>query len=132
MMETALGFNRTERTLRQKLWQLQWFFIFLICVIACVGFAMLYSAANGKFDPWATRQMVRFGVGFVAMLIVALTDIRIWLRYAYFFYIVTLLLLVFVEFSGTIGMGAQRWINLGLINLQPSEVMKITMILALA
>lgn len=93
---------------------------------------MLYSAANGKFDPWATRQMVRFGVGFVAMLIVALTDIRIWLRYAYFFYIVTLLLLVFVEFSGTIGMGAQRWINLGLINLQPSEVMKITMILALA
>ncbi|MGA0392533.1 MAG: rod shape-determining protein RodA [Rhodospirillales bacterium] len=131
-METALGFNRTERTLRQKLWQLQWFFIFLICVIACVGFAMLYSAANGKFDPWATRQMVRFGVGFVAMLIVALTDIRIWLRYAYFFYIVTLLLLVFVEFSGTIGMGAQRWINLGLINLQPSEVMKITMILALA
>ncbi|MGY8990944.1 MAG: rod shape-determining protein RodA, partial [Rhodospirillales bacterium] len=85
-METTLGFNRTEQTLRQKLWQIQWLLVLLICVVACIGFAMLYSAANGKMDPWATRQMIRFGVGFVVMLIVALTDIRIWLRYAYFFY----------------------------------------------
>jgi rod shape determining protein RodA len=131
-METALGFNRTEKSLRQKLWQIQWFFVLLICVVACIGFAMLYSAANGNLDPWATRQMFRFGVGFVAMLIVALTDIRIWLRYAYFIYFLTLILLIGVEFGGTIGMGAQRWIDLGFINLQPSEVMKIAMILALA
>ncbi len=131
-MENALGFNRTERTLRQKLWQIQWLFVLLICVIASIGFAMLYSAANGNFDPWATRQMVRFGIGFTAMLIVALTDIRIWLRYAYVFYFITLILLVVVEFGGTIGMGAQRWIDLGFINLQPSEIMKIAMVLALA
>jgi rod shape determining protein RodA len=131
-METTLGFNRTEQTLRQKLWQIQWLLVLLICVVACIGFAMLYSAANGKMDPWATRQMIRFGVGFVVMLIVALTDIRIWLRYAYFFYFLTLVLLIIVEFGGTIGMGAQRWIDLGFINLQPSEVMKIAMILALA
>ena len=131
-MENALGFNRTERTLLQKLWQIQWLFVLLICVIACIGFAMLYSAANGNFDPWATRQMVRFGIGFIAMLIVALTDIRIWLRYAYVFYFITLILLVVVEFGGTIGMGAQRWIDLGFINLQPSEIMKIALVLALA
>ena len=131
-METAFGLNRTERTVRQKLWQIQWFLVLMICIVACIGFAMLYSAANGNLDPWATRKMIRFGVGFVAMLIVALTDIRIWLRYAYLCYFITLILLILVEFGGTIGMGAQRWIDLGFLNLQPSEVMKIAMVLALA
>ncbi|MEX2452257.1 MAG: rod shape-determining protein RodA [Rhodospirillales bacterium] len=127
-----LGLNRTERTLRQKLWQIQWLFVLLICLIASVGFAMLYSASNGDIDPWASRQMVRFGIGLAVMLTVALTDIRLWLRYAYAFYAVTLVLLIAVEFGGTIGMGAQRWIDLGFVNLQPSEVMKIALILALA
>jgi rod shape determining protein RodA len=127
-----LGLNRTERTLRQKLWQIQWLFVLLVCLIASAGFAMLYSASNGDIDPWASRQMVRFGIGLAVMLAVALTDIRLWLRYAYAFYVVTLVLLIAVEFGGTIGMGAQRWIDLGFVNLQPSELMKIALILALA
>jgi rod shape determining protein RodA len=127
-----LGLNRTERTLRQKLWQIQWLFVLLVCLIASAGFAMLYSASNGDIDPWASRQMVRFGIGLAVMLAAALTDIRLWLRYAYAFYIVTLVLLIAVEFGGTIGMGAQRWIDLGFVNLQPSELMKIALILALA
>lgn len=131
------GLHRTELTLRQKLWQIQWLFVLLICAVAGIGFAMLYSAGgetagSGNIDPWASRQMVRFGGGLVLMLVVALTDIRLWLRYAYAFYGVALLLLVAVEFSGSVGMGAQRWINFGFISLQPSELMKIVMVLTLA
>jgi rod shape determining protein RodA len=93
---------------------------------------MLYSAAGGDFDPWADRQMVRFAVGLVLMLSVAVVDIRIWLRYAYLIYAGALALLVAVEIAGEIGMGAQRWIDLGFFQLQPSELMKVALVLALA
>ncbi|MPY72007.1 MAG: rod shape-determining protein RodA [Alphaproteobacteria bacterium] len=119
-------------TLGQKLWHFSWFFLLLLCVIAGIGFGMLYSAANGAWDPWASRQAMRFGVGLVLLLAIALTDIRIWLRYAYVLYVLVLALLVGVEVMGVIGMGAQRWIDLGFIQLQPSEVMKIVLVLALA
>ena len=79
---------------------------------ACVGFIMLYSAASGSFEPWAIKQMIRFGLGFVLMLCVALTPIHFWLRNAYFFYISCLILIVLVEIVGTVGMGARRWLSL--------------------
>jgi rod shape determining protein RodA len=106
--------------------------LLLIVLIASVGFAMLYSAANGSFFPWATKQMIRFVVGFSIMLIVAAIDIRTWLYLAYPLYALSLVLLIGVEIMGFIGMGAQRWIDLYVIQLQPSEVMKIALILALA
>lgn len=124
--------NPPEFTLRQKLWQMHWLFIILLCLTAGVGFAMLYSAADGDIDPWASRQIVRFAVGLGALLMIALVDIRLWLKYAYVFYVITLCLLVAVEFAGTAGGGAQRWINLGYFTLQPSELMKIAVVLALA
>ena len=116
----------------QKLREINWLLVLLITAVACVGFAMLYSAANGSMSPWASRQMVRFGVGLVLMFAVALVDIRLWLRYAYVIYAVALILLIGVEVRGEIGMGAQRWIDLGFFQLQPSEVMKIALVLALA
>ncbi len=119
-------------SLRQRLWRVHWLFVLLLTCTASVGFAMLYSAANGSLEPWAIRQMVRFGVGLAVMLAVAMTNLRLWLRYAYVFYAVTLGLLAAVEFGGTVGMGAQRWIDLGVINLQPSELMKIALVVALA
>jgi rod shape determining protein RodA len=119
-------------TLGRRFWQINWFLIFLITALACVGFAMLYSAADGNYDPWASRQATRFVVGLGVMLMIALTDIRLWLRHAYLFYAVALGLLIAVEFAGSMGMGAQRWIDLKFIRLQPSELMKITMVLALA
>ncbi|MCF8495641.1 MAG: rod shape-determining protein RodA [Alphaproteobacteria bacterium] len=118
--------------LTEKIAALNWGLIVLVCMVACVGFTALYSAGGGNFDPWASQQMMRFGMGFVMMLAVALVDIRIWYRAAAPLYAVTLLLLVIVEVKGHIGMGAQRWINLGFINLQPSEVMKIAVVLVLA
>ncbi len=121
-----------ELTIHQKLWQIHWFFILMLVVVASVGFAMLFSAAGGSVDPWAKRHALRFGIGLMVMIGVAVIDTRIWLRYAYAIYLAVLLLLVAVEVGGAMGMGAQRWINIGFFNLQPSELMKIAMVLALA
>ena len=121
-----------ELRLGQKIWQLSWGLIVLIALVASFGFAMLYSAANGSMEPWAYRQVVRFGAGLVLLVVVALIDIRFWFRYAYVIYLGALGLLVAVEIMGSIGMGAQRWINLGVIQLQPSEIMKVALVLGLA
>ncbi|MAF50366.1 MAG: rod shape-determining protein RodA [Rhodospirillaceae bacterium] len=129
---TLIPGRQPELTIGRKLWQINWTFVLLISLIAGIGFAMLYSAADGSLEPWSVRQMARFGVGIVAMVVFALIDIRIWLRYAYVIYFASLLLLAAVEFTGSTGMGAQRWLNLGFVNIQPSEVVKITLILALA
>jgi len=115
-----------------KLSRLSWGFITLIIVIAFIGFTALYSAAGGNFDPWASRQITRFCVGIAGMIIIAMFDIRWWYRLAYPLYILGFILLVIVEIKGQIGMGAQRWINLGFIQIQPSEAMKIVVVLALA
>ncbi len=111
---------------------LRWSFIFLVMIIAGIGFAMLYSAANGNWMPWAFPQILRFCVGFILMIIVASIDVRLWQHWAYPFYGAALFLLLLVEGIGAIGMGAQRWISLGPISLQPSELMKIALILVLA
>lgn len=118
--------------LGRKLRDITWGLVLLITVIACIGFMQLYSAAGGDIDPWADRQMLRFVIGLVLMIAIAVTDIRIWLKLAYLFYAVALVLLVAVELVGRIGMGAQRWLDLGVIHVQPSEIMKISIILALA
>jgi len=119
-------------SLGQKLWQISWTLVFLLILLAAIGFAMLYSAASGEWDPWASRQMIRFAIGLVLMILVAVTDIQVWMRYAYTLYFLVLGLLVAVEVMGEIGMGAQRWINVGFIQVQPSEIMKITLVLSLA
>ena len=120
------------QSLGQKLWQISWTLVFLLILLAAIGFAMLYSAASGEWDPWASRQMIRFAIGLVLMILVAVTDIQVWMRYAYTLYFLVLGLLVAVEVMGEIGMGAQRWINVGFIQIQPSEIMKITLVLSLA
>jgi len=125
-------FGEPSLTVWQKIWHINWLFVLILCATTAVGFGMLYSAASGNVDPWASRQMTRFAIGFSLMLVIALIDIRIWLRYAYFIYGFGLLLLIAVEISGTIGMGARRWIDLGVVTVQPSEVMKIALVLALA
>jgi rod shape determining protein RodA len=130
----AMSYNAsgTRLGLGRKLVRLDWPLVLLVGLTAGIGFTMLYSAANGSLEPWAIRQMMRFGMGLALMLVIALIDIRFWMRWAYLIYLAALGLLVGVEFAGTTGMGATRWINLGFINLQPSEVMKIALVLALA
>ncbi len=126
--------SRPQQTFAEKLWNINWGLVFLLAAIASLGFAMLYSAANGSWQPWAAKQAVRFGVGVLIMLGMAMVDLRFWLRYgaAYVFYVVAVALLVWVELRGHTGMGAQRWIDLGVIQLQPSEIMKVALVVALA
>lgn len=124
--------QRPSMKLSEKLWQINWPMALLICLIALIGFAMLYSAAGGNWQPWAARQATRFGVGLLMLLTVALVDIRFWFRWAYMIYLGVVVLLIAVEIMGSIGMGAQRWIDLGFIQLQPSELMKVAIVLALA
>ena len=131
MISSSPSFN-SELTLLQKIQSLNWILIVLITAVASVGFAALYSAAGGSLDPWASKQIMRFAVGFAGMITIALIDIRWWFKLSWFFFGVGMILLLVVELMGHVGMGAQRWINLGFIKLQPSEIMKIAVVMALA
>lgn len=126
------SFKNRSMTIREKLYNISFSYVMFIVILAAIGIVMLYSAANGNWNPWAINQLIRFGMGFAVMIVLALTDIKLLLRYAYIFYFITLILLVVVEVAGHTGMGATRWINLGFIKLQPSEFMKIAMVLVLA
>ncbi len=124
--------RRAHLTAPEKLLRLNWGLVLLIALVGGIGLAMLYSAANGSWQPWAGKQSIRLGVAACIMIAVALVDIRVWLRLAYPLYALMLVLLVGVGMRGAIGMGAQRWIDLGVIQLQPSELMKVALVLALA
>ncbi|MCR9176463.1 MAG: rod shape-determining protein RodA [Alphaproteobacteria bacterium] len=126
------GLNQPELTFGQKLASLNWMLVLLITMIAGIGFLMLFSAANGDVYPWAVRHAIRYGVCLMVMVTIAMVDIRFWIRSAYIGYVLVLALLLLVEIMGEIGMGAQRWIDLGVVQLQPSELMKIALVLALA
>lgn len=126
------SFRNQSMTIREKLYNISFSYVMFIVILAAIGIVMLYSATNGNWSPWAINQLIRFGMGFAVMIVLALTDIKLLLRYAYVFYFITLILLVVVEVAGHTGMGATRWINLGFIKLQPSEFMKIAMVLVLA
>lgn len=130
-MARAIEIQR-ELTWRQKMLQLNWGLVLLILAMASVGFTALYSAANGSFDRWAQPQMIRFVVCFAGMFAIAMIDVRFWYRMAYPCYALGIVLLIIVEVIGHVGMGAQRWLDLGFMKLQPSELMKIAVIMALA
>jgi rod shape determining protein RodA len=100
--------------------------------VASIGFGMLYSVAGGSFSPWAEPQFKRFLLGFSVMLVVAMVPIWFWRNVSALGYLLSLALLLAVEFFGTVGMGAQRWIDLGFMRLQPSELMKVTLVMLLA
>ena len=131
-MTRGITIHSDQQRLLDKVFSLNWGLIFLILCVAGVGFLALYSAANGAFSPWASKQMMRFGVGLGVALVIALIDIRFWYRMTWPIYAVGLGLLLIVEIKGHVGMGAQRWINLGFMQLQPSEFMKLAVVLALA
>lgn len=131
-MSFETSYDPREISLGRKLKMVSWPLIFMLCALSAIGFCMLFSAGNGNWEPWASRQLFRFCFCLVLMLFIALTDIRVWLRYSYFLYFLGLALLIAVELMGVIGMGAQRWIDLKFIQLQPSEIMKIALVLALA
>ncbi len=125
-------FIENDMNFLQRLAKLNIWLIFLVACVASVGIASLYSAAGGAMDPWASRHVLRFCVGMCGMIIIALIDIKLWYRLTWPIYFLGLALLIIVEIKGRVGMGAQRWIDLGVIQLQPSELMKIAVVMALA
>lgn len=132
MNKTVIAIKSQQGSLLHKIRSLNWLIILLLTVISCFGFVMLYSVAGGHLDPWATKQMIRFALGVTVMITIAVIDLRWWMASAYIIYIGALLMLVAVEIMGDIGMGAQRWLELGPVRLQPSELMKLALTLALA
>jgi rod shape determining protein RodA len=121
----AVGFG-------EKLWRINWGLVLVLTAIAGIGVVALYSAAGGRFDPWAAKHAIRYGGALVLMLVVALVHPKVWLSLSWPIYILSLLLLVAVDVAGKIGMGAQRWLALGPLQIQPSEIAKVAVILVLA
>lgn len=106
--------------------------IVILITIAAIGFMMLFSVAGGSTEPWAKVQMTRFSIGFAMMLIIAFIPIWFWRNISGLAYFISLFLLLLVEFFGVSGMGAVRWLDLGFMRLQPSELVKVTVIMFLA
>jgi rod shape determining protein RodA len=115
-----------------KLLHFHWPLILIITGIATLGWLMLYSIAGGDFSRWAEPQMNRYLIGLAALIITGMIPMWFWQSMAWPAYGVGMLLLLYVEFFGALGMGAQRWIDLGFMRLQPSELMKVALIMALA
>ncbi len=116
----------------RKVLYLNWPLVLLLSIVACIGFMMLYSVAGGSMEPWVMPQAQRFAIGMTAMFVIAMIPIAFWRLVSGLGYAVSLILLLYVEFFGTVGMGAQRWLDLGPFRLQPSELAKITIVMVLA
>ncbi len=115
-----------------KVFYLNWALILVITAVAAIGWLMLYSIAGGDLSIWAAPQMKRYALGMAILFAVAFTPIWFWRNMSGLAYLIAMILLLIVEFFGTVGMGAQRWIDLGFMRLQPSELMKVTLVMMLA
>ncbi len=126
------GQKSVKKSPLQKLRDMNWIVVLVLVAIALTGTAMLYSVAGGNMDPWASRHITRFVAMFLLMVFIAMIDIRWWMRFAYPLYFIGIGMLLWVEFAGVTGMGGTRWLDLGVIRLQPSELIKVAVILAIA
>lgn len=115
-----------------KLSQIDWIFCLVLAAIAAAGGLMLYSIAGGSWSPWAGRHLILFGACFVIMIALATVDVRVWFSLAYPTYAIGLALLLAVAVAGHSTLGARRWLDLGPLRIQPSEIIKIGLVLALA
>jgi rod shape determining protein RodA len=128
----AADLERPRLGFVEKVWSINWGLLVLVTLIASIGFVTLYSAAGGSLQPWAGKQMIRFAIFTVMAIAVALVDIRVWRKLAYPIYGIVFVLLVVVELKGAAKMGAERWIDIGFIQIQPSELMKVSLVIVLA
>jgi len=131
----SLAIRRHERsglTVLERLQRIQWLFVVLLITLAGIGAVELYSVAGGQMDPWARAHIWRFLFALGLFLLVAMVDIRMWMAAAIPIYVVTLASLVLVQVAGATYGGATRWLTFGSLNVQPSEIMKIALVLALA
>ncbi|VAW15723.1 Rod shape-determining protein RodA [hydrothermal vent metagenome] len=115
-----------------RLRQVNWVFASLLVVLAAIGAVELYSVAGESMDPWARAHLWRFSFAFTLFLVVAIVDIRFWMAVSLPIYGLALAGLVAVQLAGATYGGATRWLSLGGLSIQPSELMKIGLVMALA
>jgi rod shape determining protein RodA len=115
-----------------KALSINWIVLIISMLLVAIGSLFLYSAAGGSYDPWSKTQMLRYSAGICLFMYVSSINIRFWLSFSYIIYFISLLLLILVYVIGDIGMGAQRWLDLGFVRIQPSELMKFSLILLIA
>lgn len=114
-----------------KFFRVNWLFLVLLCLLASCGYVALYSAGGGP-EPYAWRHAMRFGFGLVLTLSLAMVDIRFLARFSWPFYLLSVALLILTLKMGHVGKGAERWLDIGPVQLQPSEIMKVALAMALA
>ena len=116
----------------EKLWRTPWLVLAAAALLAAAGTAALYSIAGGSYEPWAERHALRFLATAAAVLCMAVVPLRVWIKLAYPAYVVALVMLVAVPFVGVDALGARRWLSLAGTTFQPSELMKVVLVPALA
>src|SRR5262245_2059724 len=130
---TALSVGSNPTTISERCRKLNWAIITILCALAFVGVLLHFSVSSGAWPDMPVTRGLRSAVLLSVMLLAAMfLDSRFWLAIAYPLYAGALLLLVAVEVAGETRMGATRWLSLGPVSLQPSEIMKIGIVLALA
>jgi rod shape determining protein RodA len=132
LAHATLDDDRGQISFAERIWRINWGLVLVLTAIAGIGFVALYSAAGGRLDPWAAKHAMRYGAALALMLTVALVHPKVWLSLAWPIYAVALLLLVAVDLVGKVGLGAQRWLVVGPMQIQPSEIAKVAVILVLA
>lgn len=121
-----------HQTIASKLSRVSWPLLVVVCLIAGIGLASLYSVAGGSYDPWGQRHAFRFVACVGMVLVIAMTPLRLWIGLAYPAYAVALLLLLLVPFAGSEALGAKRWLAIGGFTFQPAELMKVALVAMLA
>jgi len=126
------NFGKDNLNLKDRIFALDFQLIFLILILGIISFFAMYSSEQGKFGYYTQNHFYRFCVFFILFLIISLIKIKFWFKSAYIFYFATLLLLLAVDFFGVTASGSKRWISIFFFNLQPSELMKVALIIFLA
>ena len=132
MVATTRVSNANMMTFGERLSRFSWGLFIPMCVVLIFSIAVLFSAGGGEWHPFALSQLSKAVFGMIIFFLVAFSNIKTWIKSAYFIYAIALILVLLVTFIGDVGMGAQRWLSLGFINIQPSEFIKIALVLALA
>ena len=122
----------TQNSFIEKLKRLNLAYIIVVCVLASIGVALLYSAAYGSWSPYAERHLVRFAMGLGLALFIAFLPLRLIFKTSYLVYFAAIILLVLVQVAGVTAGGATRWLDIGFMRIQPSELAKIAIVLAAA
>ena len=126
------NFYKDNLSFREKILSLDFPLIFLILLLGTISLFAMYSTEQGKFGYYTQSHFYRFTIFFMVFMIVSFFRVKFWFKSTYLFYLIVLMLLIAVDLYGITSSGSKRWINLFFLNLQPSELMKVALIIFLA